>query len=239
MSLWLLGRKRGGRRAVYSVGGLLTSALLLPVCLVALAGSLWPFLRNETVDLATGPGAVFDASQEATNDAAPRDVSLREAGWGEVQKMVAARRGKVVAVDVWMSTCLPCLERLPHFVAIQERFGDDVACISVNCDYVGLDDQPVATYRADALAELRKQDAGRIENVLLTDPLLEFMERAGVESTPTLFLYARDGRPAKRFDNANAKGPEEEFTAEQVETEIRRLVEESRATDVQKSGGTP
>ncbi|MEX0717403.1 MAG: TlpA disulfide reductase family protein [Planctomycetaceae bacterium] len=228
MSLWLLGKRRDGRRAVYSVGGVFASALLLVIS--ALLLSIWS-LRNDAgsaapakaVDAAEAPAA---SERPRSSARPPREIILREESWEQVEKMVAAHKGKVVVVDVWMSTCGPCLERLPHFLELPERFDEEVVCISVNCDYGGIEGKPVAVYRPDALRELKKLDAARpgVEHVLLTDPLLDFMEERGIEATPTLLIHDRAGQLAKKFDNSQAFAPEEEFTAEQVDAEIRRLI---------------
>ncbi len=41
-------------------------------------------------------------------------------------------RGKAVYVNIWATWCAPCQVELPDMVELQERFGDDLAIITVN-----------------------------------------------------------------------------------------------------------
>ena len=106
----------------------------------------------------------------------PPNVTLKIENWQDVQKRIATHKGKVVVVDIWTTTCLTCVEEFPKFAALQKKYGKDkVICISLNCDYDGIESKPPKYYREKVLKFLRKQNAS-FENVMLNVPFLAFLD---------------------------------------------------------------
>jgi neutral ceramidase len=162
-----------------------------------------------------------DADQ-ASRDTAAGDLDV--GSWKDVQARVRRHRGRAVAVNIWTTTCATCVEDLPGFARLQEKFGRDrLACIAVNCDYDGIQSKPPEFYRERVLEVLRKQGAAALENVMLNVALIDFLEQADLASTPAIYVYDRTGRLAKRFDNDDVTRAEDEFTLEHVEALIAEL----------------
>ena len=90
--------------------------------------------------------------------------------WGEAQAFVAEHQGKVVVVDVWSTSCQPCLEEFPHLVALQQQYPNDVVCVSFDCDFIGAKNKPVDYYRERVLKALTEMKAGAIVNLISTVP---------------------------------------------------------------------
>lgn len=154
----------------------------------------------------------------------PPRVTLLETDWAGVQTLVASHVGKVVVVNIWTTTCPACIAELPRFVALQQRFGpEQVACISVNCDYDGVPDKPPAFYRP-RVREMLQNNGAEMPNVLLTTSLLEFLEEAELASTPAVYVYNAQGKLERRFDNDHALREEDEFRMVDVERLVERLV---------------
>lgn len=162
---------------------------------------------------------------EVVGAAADQGVSLQTKSWDELQAMIAAAKGKIVVVDLWSTSCPPCLKELPHLVALQkEHASQGVHCISVSCDYDGLD--PLATYEELVLEQLREIDA-TITNVMLNVPSDELYPKIDLASIPAVYIYGRDGSLLKRFDNdANEYGGEGFTYAEQIIPMVERLLAE-------------
>jgi thiol-disulfide isomerase/thioredoxin len=153
-------------------------------------------------------------------------VQLQIVDWKGVEKLVASQKGKVVVVDIWTTTCSTCVEEFPKLVALQKKYGRDrLACISLACDYDGIKGKPPKYYAKGVLKFLKKQNA-TFDNVLLTVPFIDFLDQIDLSSTPALLVYGKDGKLVKRFDNdnVNVKKIADEFTFDEVESLVKRLI---------------
>ena len=180
-----------------------------------------------------GPPVAPDKSTSSSRKAAGgppaatgRPVWIDIASWDDVQARVRRQRGKVVAVNIWTTTCPSCVEEFPGFVRLQQKFGEELVSISVNCDYDGIKTKPPAYYRERVAAFLREQNAGSLENILLNVPLIDFLDQIDLSSSPAIYVYDRAGRLSQRFDNDHVRTTEDEFTLEQVESLIAALIAE-------------
>lgn len=163
--------------------------------------------------------------QESEDDAQPK---LQILDWEESQKLIAGHEGKVVLVDIWTTTCGQCVESFPEFVALHERFKDkEFTCVSVNCDYDGVQDKPPEFYRPQVTEFLQQQDA-RFDHILLSVPFIDFLDEIKLDSTPAYLLYDAEGRLVRRFDNDAAKTAEDEFSLEDVAEAVGALVNEAQ-----------
>ncbi len=156
-----------------------------------------------------------------TATASAADVSLTVTDWDGVQQRIAKHRGKIVVVDIWTTTCGKCLEELPKFHAMAKKHRD-ITWMTVACDYDGIPSKPPEYYRAGVLKVLRKH--GRMtDNVLLSDPFLDFLDQINLSSTPAVLVYGRDGKLARRFDNDDAQTQKAEFTSQSVAEFVEQL----------------
>jgi thiol-disulfide isomerase/thioredoxin len=140
---------------------------------------------------------------------------LTVADWAAVQKLVAAHQGQVVVVDVWSTSCQPCMAEFPQLVKLHRELGPSVACISVSADYDGIPSKPPESYRGRVLEFLTQQRA-TFENVLCSDYVYDVL---GIGSIPAVYVYDRSGQQVKVFaDPADGQ----EFT---YEKDIRPFVQ--------------
>lgn len=153
----------------------------------------------------------------AAADKAPAkgEVKLTEATWKETLEKVKAHKGKIVVLDAWSTSCPPCMKEFPNLVKIHETHGDKVACMSLACDYQGIKAKPPKFYEPKVHAFLKKQNA-TFENLLCSQAADEVYEEMGIASIPAVFVYGRDGKLLKRFDNDSIKSEDEAFTYEQI-----------------------
>lgn len=174
------------------------------------------------------PGA-DNASGKSDDKTDADEVSVKILDWQETQKLVEQHKGKVVVLDMWSTWCVPCIREFPNLVELHNEYGDRVACISVSCDYSGIEGEPPESYREDVLEFLRKQKA-TFDNVLSSVPSDKLYEKLDLGSIPAVLVYGPDGRLVQRFDNDEGEYGEEGFTyEEQVVPLVENLLEKQTA----------
>lgn len=175
----------------------------------------------------TGPTANPNKDKE-TPAASPEtadanSVELRLVDFAGARAAIDAHRGKIVVMDVWSTSCEPCMREFPGLVELHRKWGPSkVACLSLCVDYIGGKKRTPDYYREGALEFLKGQKAA-FENFLCTDKDSVVYEK--LESTdasiPLVFVYDAKGVLAKRFDNLDPKKPA--FTYADVEREVAEL----------------
>lgn len=149
-------------------------------------------------------------AQEAS--AAAAEMTLKGGTWTDVQDLIAAHPGKIVVVDVWSTACLPCMSEFPGLVALHSKYPKDVLCVSFNIDYVGIKSRPADTYRERVEKFLSKQKAV-FPNFLCSKEADAVFAELKLTSIPAVYVFGRDGKLAKRFDDSLLEdGEEEAFT---------------------------
>ena len=170
------------------------------------------------------------ADKKAANEkeaAGAGKVSVKIVDWEETLEIVASHKGKIVVLDAWATSCPPCMKEFPNLVKLHKRYADKgVVCISLSCDYQGIKNKPPAFYHERVVKFLEKQGAV-FQNLMSNVDAEQMYENMEVASIPTVFVFGRDGKIKKRFDNAQAKTEEDSFTY----ADVNRLVEELLAAE--------
>jgi thiol-disulfide isomerase/thioredoxin len=151
------------------------------------------------------------------------DIKLSDGTWKDVEAILKDNVGRIVIVDIWSTSCLPCMTEFPHLVELQKTHGERVLCVSYNLDYVGIKTKPHSFYRAKVEKFLQEKKAG-IVNLLSTVEADKVFEQLDLTSIPAVYVYGADGKLARRFDDSLLEdGEEEAFT---YEKDINPFVEE-------------
>lgn len=171
------------------------------------------------IAIATGVAPSGAADEKSTPSST---VALTDGTWKDVEALIAKSSGKVVVVDLWSTACLPCMTEFPNLVALQKTHPDQVVCISFNLDYAGIKSKGPEYYRPKVESFLKKQGAG-FANILSTDAADKVFEDLELTSIPAVYVYGKDGKMAKRFDDSLLEeGKEEAFT---YKTDINPFIE--------------
>jgi thiol-disulfide isomerase/thioredoxin len=181
------------------------SAVLILVIMPFLLGGC----RSQS-DSAVGEASrsTVDETREVVEiDAENRDpqVMLAMASLADVQTEIR-NAGKIVVLDVWSTSCKPCMESFPSLVALQKKHGDRVVCVSMCVDYAGLNKEPPESLLEKALRFLEATKANT-KNFLSTDPDEEVYKVLQIPSIPAVFIYDQYGQLTKTFvDSGETKG---------------------------------
>jgi thiol-disulfide isomerase/thioredoxin len=146
------------------------------------------------------------AAAPAAATSADGQVQLIALSWEGIQEQIAARKGKVVVVDLWATYCLPCRETFPGLVELSILDPEKIACISVS-----LDDAEDEEKRAEALAFLQEQQAKFPNYLCTTDADTLYDEILKIGGIPAVYVYGKDGQLAKLFNGPTPEGTEHTY----------------------------
>jgi thiol-disulfide isomerase/thioredoxin len=174
----------------------------------------------------TAEPAPADTPAESLPAAEPADPhALRPLTWHETQSLIAQQKGKIVVVDVWSTSCEPCLREFPHLITLQVRYPDDVVCIGLNCDYVGIKKKPPESY-VEKVTKVLDDYRAKIVNVLCTTPSDDLFAAVEIGSIPAVLVFDRTGQRLHTFDNRTPSGDGEGISYEtQIAPAVAKLVE--------------
>lgn len=164
--------------------------------------------------------------KDAKDTADGKTVRTQIRDWKGTQKLIAQHKGKVVVVDFWATWCRPCVKELPELIALQKRFPKDVVTISYNADNDGTEN-----IEKDVIPRVRKVlerlNAGAVINVVSKQTDEETYETVGIDSVPTIFVYGRDGKLAKKID-VNSAGGKDVSYKKHVLPLVARLIKQKK-----------
>ena len=139
-------------------------------------------------------------------------VTLTPGTWSDVEAIVQKNKGKIVVVDIWSTSCLPCMTEFPNLVKLQKTSPENLVCVSFNVDYVGIKSRPPEAYKERVEKFLRK-NAATFHNVLCTTESDDLFAQLTLSSIPAVYVFGREGELVKRFDDSLlTDGKEEAFT---------------------------
>ena len=206
------------------------ATLLSVACLVSTigCGAEPPKSSPPPVTPAVSGNAPATAPAESTPVTAAKTdgVTVEIKSWDETLELVAKHKGKVVVLDLWSTSCKPCLDEFPNLVKLQKQFGrDKLVCMSASCDFAGIKGMPPESYKDQVLEFLTKQEA-KFPNVLLSDESDALFEKLDLASNPAVYVFGRDSQIAKRFDNDNAKKGEDFTYEKDIVPFVEKLIAE-------------
>jgi thiol-disulfide isomerase/thioredoxin len=136
-------------------------------------------------------------------------IPVRE---GEYQKLVAARKGKVLLVDFWATWCAPCREEMPLLVKLEAGLRPrGFSLLTVSADE--------SEQENAALAFLRKFSVPApwyIKRAADDEKFISSVDPKWGGAVPALFLYDRQGRKAKTWIGETAPA--------EIEAVVRKLL---------------
>jgi thiol-disulfide isomerase/thioredoxin len=134
---------------------------------------------------------------------------VKHAGLVEVIKGL---KGKVVVVDFWSDTCIPCKKNFPHLVEMHHRYAKDgFTAVSVS-----VDDPNDKEVRQRVETFLRDRKA-TFPNYILDEKPEVWQQKLKFETLPTVFVFDRAGK-GRKFTGEFEYADVEKYAAELVKT---------------------
>jgi thiol-disulfide isomerase/thioredoxin len=136
---------------------------------------------------------------------------------------VAARKGQVVVLDCWSTSCPPCVREFPRLVALAAAHPEGVACLSLALDYDGIGTAEESIPRVRQFLE--KVGARDVFNMLSREEADVMCRKLDLASVPAVFLWKADGSLAMRYDDDfAARSLGRPFTYDDIEVTVRDLL---------------
>jgi thiol-disulfide isomerase/thioredoxin len=121
---------------------------------------------------------------------APVDVKVIK--YADLADFVLANKGKVILLDFWATTCIPCKESFFHTVEMAKAYRDKgLVVVSVSTDQL----QPEEAAKTKARVEKFLQSQGAsFTNVILDEPVKLMEDKLRLKSIPCLYVFNRKGQ---------------------------------------------
>ncbi len=161
-----------------------------------------------------GDGTTVNDGTAPTAASADGDVKLEILSFDDIERCLADKRGKVVVMDAWSTSCPPCMKDFHNLVELHKEYpADELACVSLSFDYEGLG-QPEEV-REPVLDFLRSQGAV-FDNWMSSEESDVLYRKFNLNSVPAIFVYDRDGTLRQRFESEGAYAEVRKLVAELV-----------------------
>lgn len=164
----------------------------------------------EAEDVVEAPPEDIEETEIAVDESAEHGkIAHEKESWMGLIDRVGKHEGKVVVIDIWSIHCEPCLRELPKLAELQDKYPDDVVCMSFNIDYGESDPDDAGTTEVRIHEWLEKLNLDVI-NLLSTEE--DFYQYADFGAVPAIRIFS-DGKHVETISNDN-RAAGEEFTYE-------------------------
>jgi thiol-disulfide isomerase/thioredoxin len=131
--------------------------------------------------------------------AAEPAVRVRLVDYDGLMAEVKKHEGKVVVLDCWSTSCPPCVKEFPGLVALADKHGASVVCLSLAIEYDGFGKPEECLPPVKAF--LDKVGADRVVNFVASEEADAIYKKLDLTSVPAVSIWKPDGSLATRYDD--------------------------------------
>ena len=159
-------------RSRWAAAGALSIAIALP---------FFPACSKNTGDTASSDTSAAAAVCDAETKPAVLDLKLRDMNGAEVN--LADFKGKPLLINFWATWCPPCLEEIPYFVELVDKYKDDgLVVLGISTDDTADQLKPFAAEKKmnyPVLIGLDQPDVERAFGPMWAIPVTIFVKKDG------------------------------------------------------------
>lgn len=123
----------------------------------------------------------------------PGKIDVKVVSYDGLKDLVLKNRGKVVVVDFWSTSCIPCIRNFPHMVQMQhEHVKDGLVSISVSFDKIDEFAKTEKELKERVLNRLKELKSDLI-NVILDKGWDLAEEKLRIKAIPCIYVFSRQG----------------------------------------------
>jgi thiol-disulfide isomerase/thioredoxin len=116
-------------------------------------------------------------------------IDFRVVKYDGLAQEVLKHKGKVVIVDAWGITCIPCIKGMPHLLEMQKKYGDKgLVAITLHVD-PQVDEETKA-----GIARILNKNKMTTINLALDEPQEVWREKLHSNFIPNIFVFNREGK---------------------------------------------
>jgi thiol-disulfide isomerase/thioredoxin len=137
--------------------------------------------------------ALVAASVLATNVPArqPAVVEVKVKKYQDLCDLITANKGKVVLLDFWSLTCVPCKRAFPHTVEMEKKLAaQGLVVVSVSTDELKENAQKIQ----ELVLKFLKNNQANFPNIILDEPESLLREKLRLSSLPCIYVFNREGK---------------------------------------------
>ncbi len=127
-------------------------------------------------------------------------AEIQYASWEAIEDRVTST-GKITVVDVWSTSCPPCIKEFPGLVRLNQELGSKVTCVGVDVDFDGRQKKPPESYAETVTAFLNAVGAD-FDNFICSTPNEDVYSELGIASIPAVLVFDAEGKLVKQFVDA-------------------------------------
>lgn len=130
----------------------------------------------------------------ASGQAQDGKIDVRLVSYDGLKDLVVKNRGKVVVVDFWSTTCVPCIRNFPHMIEMQHKYAKEgLATISVSFDKLDEFTKTEDQRKERVLGRLAKLKSDLV-NVILDESWDFAKDKLRITAIPSVYVFSRQGK---------------------------------------------